>query len=150
MAYPRFTNRGNGTVWDNLTGLIWLRDASCDALGQNGAGTWQQALDAANALASGQCGLTDGSRLGEWRLPNIKELYSLFDLAFFEPALSNATGTARWMDGDAFVGVQPVTSYWSSTTVAQSPAYAWYIWPGTASILATGKGERLFVWPVRD
>ncbi len=26
---PRFTNNGNGTITDNLTGLIWLRDANC-------------------------------------------------------------------------------------------------------------------------
>lgn len=37
---PRFTDNGNGTVTDNLTGLIWLKDANCfgkrfwaDALG---------------------------------------------------------------------------------------------------------------------
>jgi hypothetical protein len=26
---PRFTDNGNGTVRDNLTGLIWLKNASC-------------------------------------------------------------------------------------------------------------------------
>ena len=26
---PRFTNNSNGTVTDNLTGLIWLRNANC-------------------------------------------------------------------------------------------------------------------------
>jgi hypothetical protein len=26
---PRFTNRGNGTVRDNLTGLLWLQDVDC-------------------------------------------------------------------------------------------------------------------------
>ena len=27
---PRFTDNGNGTVTDNLTGLTWLEDANCD------------------------------------------------------------------------------------------------------------------------
>ena len=26
---PRFTDNGNGTVTDNLTGLIWLKNANC-------------------------------------------------------------------------------------------------------------------------
>ena len=26
---PRFTDNGSGTVTDNLTGLIWLKDANC-------------------------------------------------------------------------------------------------------------------------
>ncbi len=26
---PSFTDRGDGTVKDNLTGLIWLKDANC-------------------------------------------------------------------------------------------------------------------------
>ena len=26
---PRFTDKGDGTVTDNLTGLIWLKDANC-------------------------------------------------------------------------------------------------------------------------
>ena len=26
---PRFTDNGDGTVTDNLTGLIWLKNANC-------------------------------------------------------------------------------------------------------------------------
>jgi hypothetical protein len=44
---PRFTDNGNGTIMDNLTGLTWLKNASC--LGQQ---TWANALAAANVLAS--------------------------------------------------------------------------------------------------
>jgi hypothetical protein len=146
---PRFTDNHDGTVTDNLTGLIWLKKASCLS-----NLSWSQALTAANTLVHGQCDLMDGSQAGDWRLPNIKELYSVFDvfdLAFFEPAISNAAGTAPWREGDAFSGVQPVISYWSSTTVAQDSSHAWYIYPATASILSTGKsgGSLLFVWPVR-
>jgi len=45
---PRFTDNNNGTVTDNLTGLTWLRDASC-----LGFQTWANALAAANSLADG-------------------------------------------------------------------------------------------------
>src|SRR5712691_11453672 len=72
---PRFTDRGNGTVRDNLTGLIWLKDILCAA--RAGSPTWLDALTFANTLASGTCGLRDGSVAGDWRLPNIRELQSL-------------------------------------------------------------------------
>src|SRR4051794_35859814 len=42
---PRFTNCGDGTVRDNLTGLIWLKNANCF-----GALQWAQALTAANTV----------------------------------------------------------------------------------------------------
>lgn len=41
---PRFTNNGDGTVTDNLTGLIWLTNADCF-----GTRTWTQALADAQA-----------------------------------------------------------------------------------------------------
>ncbi len=37
------------------------------------------ALTESNTLNSGECGLTDGSDVGDWRLPNVKELQSLID-----------------------------------------------------------------------
>ena len=70
----RFTDNGDGTVTDNLTALIWLKNASC--YGSN----WASALNFANTLASGSCGLSDGSIAGQWRLPNVNELHSLVDL----------------------------------------------------------------------
>ena len=45
---PRFKDNGNGAVTDNLTKLIWLKNAN--AFGKL---TWEQALANANALASG-------------------------------------------------------------------------------------------------
>ena len=37
---PRFTDNGDGTVTDNLTGLIWLKDGNC--FGRN---MWEDSLD---------------------------------------------------------------------------------------------------------
>lgn len=60
---PRFTDNSNGTVTDNLTGLVWLKNASC-----SGGMTWAAAMGWATALESGpfswSCGLTDGSVAG--------------------------------------------------------------------------------------
>ncbi len=49
-------------------------------------------------LQAGYCGLKDGSTIGQWRLPNVKELHSLIDFGYFYPALSNAAGTGKWAD----------------------------------------------------
>jgi hypothetical protein len=64
---PRFTDNNDGTVTDNLTGLVWLKDAN-----RFGSTNWADALIACNALAADGTNLTDGSSAGDWRLPNIK------------------------------------------------------------------------------
>jgi hypothetical protein len=79
---PRFTDNGDGTVTDNLTGLIWLKDANCFR-----GKAWDGALAAANNLSEGQCGLSDGSSAGDWRLPNRKELFSLIGYTQGNPVL---------------------------------------------------------------
>ena len=63
LAGAHFSDNGNGTVTDANTGLVWLKNANCF-----GKVTWQAAMDAAAVLADGQCGLTDGSTAGQWRL----------------------------------------------------------------------------------
>ncbi|PYX10529.1 MAG: hypothetical protein DMG85_07810 [Acidobacteria bacterium] len=65
---------GNGTVTDTQTGLIWLKNADC--LAHSGT-TFQNANMLATTLASGQCGLTDGSAPGNWRLPTHQEWVDL-------------------------------------------------------------------------
>jgi hypothetical protein len=100
----RYVDNLNGTVTDRLTGLIWLKDADC-----KGALTWSAAVASANQLASGQCGLSDGSNAGQWRMPNANDLESLVDVAQSAPALSA---------GHPFTHVNQSNAYWSSTTYA--------------------------------
>ena len=80
---PRFTDNSDGTVTDNLTGLIWLKNASCF-----GFRAWETALSDANTLNSGECGLSDGTVEGEWRLPNMKELNSLIDCSVIDSGIT--------------------------------------------------------------
>jgi hypothetical protein len=134
-ATPRFTDNSDGTVTDNLTALIWLKDADCF-----GATNWSSALNSANALATGVCGLTDGSAAGSWRLPNLKELQSLIDFGTTDPALPA---------GYPFLDVQYVT-YWSSTSHAMAPAFAWFLSFSDGTVSNAGKSNPfLHVWPVR-
>ena len=118
---PRFTDNSDGTVTDNLTGLIWLKQANCF-----GARPWTQALSDVNGLENGMCGLADNSIAGDWRLPNIRELESLTHYGFYNPPLSNTEGTGQWEEGDPFTNVWS-DYYWSATTLAYSPSFAWSV-----------------------
>jgi len=141
---PRFTDNGDGTVTDNLTGLIWLKNANCF-----GTRTWTQALSDCNGLESPSCGLSDNSTAGDWRLPNVKELQSLIDFEYYGPALPNTAGTGKWTEGDSFTGVQSSEYYWSSTTLADYPAIAWYVFMSHGAVVYISKTNSRYVWPVR-
>jgi hypothetical protein len=144
----RFTNNNNGTVTDNLTGLIWLKNANCF-----GTQLWSAALAVCNTLATEACGLTDGSMAGQWRLPNRFELESLLDLAYVNPALSNDVGTAQWSSEgtiSSFTDVQWFNAYWSSTTLASDNDYAWFVYISDGANGRWQKNETpRYVWPVR-
>ncbi len=81
---PRITNNLDGTVTDNLTGLTWTR--SYDGCGLEKM-TYFEALEFASNLADGECGLSDGSAPGDWRIPNIRELLSILTFGNTEPSL---------------------------------------------------------------
>jgi len=132
---PRFSDNANGTVTDNLTGLIWLKNSRCFT-SQN----WSSALNSANLLASNACGLSDGSTAGQWRLPNINELESLVDVSQLDGLASGHPFTT------------PMTKCWSSTSDASSADSAWIADPGTTSgfVRPCGKVYGNAVWPVRD
>ena len=136
---PRFSDNGNGSVTDNLTGLIWLRNANC-----YNTQTWAQALVDANSLANGQCGLSDGSAAGHRRLPNVRELLSLIDYGQASPAFPPAVTI-----GAPFVGLQPSVRYWSSTTVANKDTVAWDIDFDIGTVNRNQpKTDTYYVWPV--
>jgi hypothetical protein len=155
---PRFTDNGDGTAADNLTGLIWLKDANCtDTVGgiprAGGLLNWPAALTWCNNLAHGRCGLTDNSVAGNWRLPNINELKSLVDHSRHDPDLPG---------GHPCRNVQSVW-YWSSTSNPVYTAGAFNVGMSRGSIHVTDKvpsrfgssnvsdkdGSALGVWPVR-
>ncbi len=141
---PRFTDNLNGTVTDNLTGLIWLKNAN-----KWGAVTWDTALANCNNLEDDNSTLTDGSSAGDWRLPNVMELLNLIDWGYFNPALCNALGTAQWTQEDAFTDVQ--LGYYSfSTTYQGGTSAAWRVALNGGDVKYDYKYSSSYVWPVRD
>jgi len=150
----RFTDNNNGTVTDNLTGLIWLKNANCtDTVGgvdKSGETLeWANALTWSNTLANGNCSLTDSSSAGDWRLPNVKELQSLIYFAFESPALSDEAGTAKWTSGHPFTNVKSDQPYWSSTTSAGNTDSAWFVDLNNGNVDIGEKSDDYYVWPVR-
>lgn len=76
----RFTDNKDGTVTDNLTKLVWLKNTNCF-----GMLDWHRAIEVVKIPAEGACGpdpdllLSDGSSAGDWRLPAMMELCTLID-----------------------------------------------------------------------
>jgi hypothetical protein len=131
---PRFTVSGDCVI-DNLTGLMWTKDASLP----DDTKTWQEALDYVAGMNSGTY-----SNFGysDWRLPNVNELESLVN--------ANEADTATWLNTQGFTNVQ-ASYYWFSTTLAGYPGYAWVIlmWSGSVGN-DFGKSYFHYVWPVRS
>lgn len=140
---PRFTDNGDGTVTDNLTGLIWTKNANCD-----GTKLWLDAVDYCNTLADGICGLTDGSIAGDWRLPNVRELHSLIHYGYFNPSLPNTAGNGQWTAEDPFANVL-TDWYWSSATSAHDTDYAWFVNFYYGSVSQHDKDGSHHAWCVR-
>ncbi|MEM6583611.1 MAG: DUF1566 domain-containing protein, partial [Pseudomonadota bacterium] len=131
----RFTDNGDGTVLDNLTGLIWVKKANCMAQKD-----FANALEDVAALADGSCNLSDGSQAGDWRMPNYHEFLSLHDLSRFEPQLS---------DGHPFTNIQNEL-YWTSTSPARGTDSAWMMNSYWRNIHSGGKEAEKRSWPVRS
>lgn len=136
-------------VTDNLTGLMWARNANLPA-GDNastqpvtGKRTWQQALDFANNLEL--CGFSD------WRLPNRLELRSHID--------HQIPINAIHLTNSGFLNVGSQVSfdyfYWSSTTWSSSrdgvntSALADIVSFQFGAVRPEYKTAVFYVWPVR-
>lgn len=75
---PSYTDNGDGTVNDNVTGLVWAQSLSDAAMSWDDAG--------------GYCEAVELGDVDDWRLPNIDELWSIRDFSAGWP----------WVDTDYF------------------------------------------------
>ncbi|MBN2806426.1 MAG: DUF1566 domain-containing protein [Prolixibacteraceae bacterium] len=76
---PHYTDNGDGTITDNMTGLMWQQDPGKKL-------TYEEAV--AGAAQCKTAGYND------WRLPGIKELYSLIIFSGKDPSGYNGTSTS--------------------------------------------------------
>ena len=85
----QYQNNGDGTITDMVTGLMWQRSPDTDGDGDVDAAdkkTYAQAVSGASSCTTG--GYTD------WRLPTIKELYSLIIFSGVDPSGYEGTSTS--------------------------------------------------------
>ena len=160
-----YVDCGNGTVTDNRTGLTWLANADC-----YGLLNWYEAVEivaslsdiqAGSIAAAEDCGLSDGSSSGEWRLPSVAEWKAMIDNALgnmgdpdctaLPPTITVDSGDGCWVRASSsFSGVQS-SKYWSSTTFVGTPTVAWHVHLNFGSIFLFNKAVTTthYVWPVR-
>jgi hypothetical protein len=118
-------------VTDNITGLMWVRDANgrgCNYYG--GILTWEAAIAFCENLSF--AGYSD------WRLPNVRELQSIVDYGSSGPPI-NLT---------YFPNTYPV-GYWSSTTFTPNTGNAWIVFFYNGDVLSEIKDSAYNVRPVR-
>ena len=86
---PSYTDNGDGTVTDNVTGLMWTKDPG-------------EKMTYAQAVAHAPKCTVGGHK--DWRLPSIKELYSLIKLDGLDPdPMAEETGNLKpFIDNTVF------------------------------------------------
>lgn len=147
---PRLADNNDGTVTDNLTGLMWTedshlmftRDIEFDTSGgANGWVPWITAIEYTNKL-------NNEAYLGysDWRLPNRHELASLIDNSRNLTCLPKNNPFSTTFP-DAYPGG---FRYWSSSTLADNPEQAWCFNFGLSNLYSYPKTVECAVWPVRS
>ena len=131
-----YTDNGDGTITDNVTGLMWEKKSDDGSIhDEDDTYTWGDShspfamngtmvttfLATLNA-GGGFAGHTD------WRIPNRFELESLVNLGTVGPAVSNAFGTGCSAGCTVTTcSCTSSTSYWSSTTYQFIHDSAWTV-----------------------
>ena len=117
---PSYTNNADGTISDNVTGLMWTQtldlngDGSIDS---NDKLTLKEALSKISSVNTGD--YTD------WRIPTIKELYSLINFNGIDPKLDQTTNLHPFIDttyfefgyGDSSAGERTIDTQVGTQTV---------------------------------
>ena len=136
-SFGDFVNNGDGTVTDNSTGLMWevkeSKDGTPDYENPHDADntyTWEEALSLCEDLSFAD--------YDDWRLPNRNELQSLVDYSQ-NPSIDTT-----------FFPNTVSSYYWSSTTLADDPGYAWLVWFGYGTVFLDDKFYDVYVRAVRS
>ncbi len=123
---PSYTLSADGlTVYDNVTGLTWTQTADLDGDGDidtSDKRTFTQAQTHPDTLNAQNYGGYD-----DWRVPSIKESYSLIDFRGTDPSVdsSSTSGLTPFIDttyfafayGDTAAGDRVIDSQWVSSTL---------------------------------
>jgi hypothetical protein len=124
-----YTDNGDGTITDENTGLMWMKQddngGDCASypgnLDKDCTFSWDQAFTFVASLNANNHGGHD-----DWRVSNVRELHSIVNYENPLPAVSDAFNTG--CVGACVVAdcsCTAMTRYWSSTSNASLPDDAW-------------------------
>ena len=119
-AESRYTDNYDGTIKDNLSELVWIKDPD-HTPGLAGAMVWNKAKHSCKDLVFG------GYGPNVWYLPNIKELQGLVEESSGSPRI------------DTFHFSCTGEPYWSSTDDTGNGTRAWVVHFGSGELLSYPK-----------
>ena len=120
---PSYTDNGDDTVTDNVTGLMWQKSIDQDG---DGDIDYADKMSASEAVVNAASCTTGG--YSDWRLPNIKEQYSLMNFSGIDPSGyegSSMDDLVPFIDtdyfdfgyGDTSAGERLIDAQYASTTI---------------------------------
>ncbi len=147
-AAHAYVDNGDGTITDLNTGLMWEKKSDDGSIhNKDTAYTWATAfalhITTLNDPIAPFAGHTD------WRVPNLKELQSLVDLApspTVDPLFDTGCAPSCTVTS---CSCTKTSSYWTSSTFAISPTSAWVVLFSSGEGAVQQKGLPLFVRAVR-
>ncbi|MBF0345837.1 MAG: DUF1566 domain-containing protein [Nitrospirae bacterium] len=120
---PSYIDNGNGTITDNVTGMMWQKSPDTNSDGIIGA-----ADKLTYAKAKSYCQNLTLAGYNDWRLPNIKQLYSLINFNGTDPSGYSGSSTSglvpfistKYFDfayGDIASGERIIDAQYASSTL---------------------------------
>lgn len=152
-----FTDNGDGTITDNVTGLMWEKKSDDGTIhDKDNAYTWSTGTNnmdgtiATTFLATLNAG--DGfAGYTDWRLPNAMELFSLVNMATTSPAV-HAAFNDDCTGGCSIQTCSCTTNsnhYTSTTDASTANADVWTVRFDKGIVSAVNKGNHNFARAVR-
>ena len=105
---PSYTDNGDGTITDDNTGLMWVKDGNSAGCNNGNPLTWEEALSFCEGL--------DYAGYSDWRLPNIRECESIENAGESSPVIKTT-----------YFPNTVSNYYWSSTTNVSDVLYKWTV-----------------------
>jgi hypothetical protein len=120
---PSYTDNQDGTVSDNVTSLVWQQSPDTNGDGSIDADDKLSQSDAVSYCEN----LTLGGQ-SDWRLPDIKTLYSLMDFSGEDPSSYEGSDTSSLVPfiddsifafgyGDTSANERIIDAQWATTTI---------------------------------